>query len=115
MMTHLISLGVGTSTPEQHSEAYRKFSQLADELRGDLDYVSLTSQSAGPEDGDEEENAGCTEEHLHHDEDTLAKVRDTLKNFLTETFDVNGDVDLVVTDAIRHLSNAGILFRERSN
>jgi hypothetical protein len=112
-LSHLVSLSVGTTGGENHAEVFEGVTNYSKLLAKTQDYVSVSSQLVGSgEDDDEVEDAGCAEEHLRHDEDTLVKVREALVRGLMGTTDLDL-IDQLVTNQINHLQNAGILFRER--
>lgn len=101
-MGHLITLGVGTDTPEEHKAVYSLLSDIACEMAQDYHYASVTSiDTDRPSDGDEE----------FHDHGTINKVREAISDAIE--LRVATAPEAMVTDIINALQNAGILFRER--
>lgn len=101
---HLVMLSVGTDSPEEHERVFGDFSELHRDLARGYSYTNLTSQAVD-ETGDEDDEDGCDQEHLHHDDHTLDKVR--------QAFLEHGVSPESVEDLINDLHNAGLLFRER--
>lgn len=120
-LTHLVTISVGVSNPENHATIHDMLSRLGTELSVDAEYVSVSSATTDDTDEDvlEQETHGCLEEHLYHDDNTMNKVREILSLHL-QTFGYHpqgfGIIELrnIITGMINDLQNAGILFRERS-
>lgn len=104
IMTHIVSLSVGASGPDDHAATFQDISELSRSLATTHSYVNVTSQLAGYEDADEED-ADCSREHVSHTERTLVHVRRVMIE--------HGVTPESVDDLINELHNAGIVFRER--
>lgn len=114
IMTHLMSLSVGTNGDEQHARTYARFSELSKELVREHDYVTLSSQLVVDGGDDEDLDEECSKEHLYYDEDTLVTVRTALTESVREEFSSPDEaIEQIVTDMISRMLSAGILFRER--
>jgi hypothetical protein len=101
-MAHLLTLSVGTDTPEQHKAVHSLLSDIGGEFAQDYHYASVTSVDVDrPADGDEE----------FHDEHTMFKVREAIKSAIEVR--VATAPEAMITGIISELQNAGILFRER--
>jgi hypothetical protein len=84
-----------------------------DPVRG---LAKARSKERHPDQGAVEKGAGIAAralvgEDLHHDEDTLMKVRAGLRKVLTSQVLFSDDL---LTDCISSMQNQGILFRERA-
>lgn len=98
-MHRLISLTVGTFGAEDYASAFMDIGELAGALGSQHDYVSVSAQVVNDDEPEPEH------ERLHHDENTLNKVRKALME--------HGLSSDLMTSAITDMQNAGILFRER--
>lgn len=105
-MDHLISLSVGTDSAEDHAQTFQDLSELAANLGVSHKYVSVSSSLFADDDPDEIDDAGCTQEHLYHDDQTLTKARLAIAGM--------GFTEKTSDELVNALLNAGILLRERT-
>lgn len=105
-MQRMINMSVGVSEAEdEHRHVFAYLADIAGELTQTHEYVSLTSNKLN-------EEIEIEEEVLYHDENTLSRVREAIKEALAP-YGMGGEGDTSVTDIINELQNAGIFFRER--
>ena len=105
-MDRLISLSVGVTGVEDYVRTFEDISELARNMVESHEYVNVSASVIGAPDEDE---PCCKHEHLHYDDQTLVKVRQTLMDSVAPY----GYSDYVVDQLLYDLQNAGILFRER--
>lgn len=101
-MANLVTLSVGTDTPEQLKAVYSLLSDISGEMSVDYHYSSVTSVDTDRlNDGTEE----------FHDAETMNRVREAIKDAIE--LRVSTAPDAMVVDIIKALEFAGIVFRER--
>jgi len=101
-MDRLVSLTIGTVGAEDYYVTFGEISELARNLGDNHKYVNVSAQTY---DETEESEPDPENENLHYDENTLAKARRVMTNYL---------VPEAAEALINDLQNAGILFRERA-
>lgn len=101
-MGHLVTLSVGTDTPEQHKAVHSLLSEIGGDMPLDYHYVSVTSVDTDrPTDGDD----------LFQDASTANKAREAIKAALETR--VSTAPESLVDEILRELRAARIEFWER--
>ncbi len=109
-----ITLSVTTKEPENWFKLWTHFSEMGAELGKVFPAVHLNSYDLDALGEEDEDKPVCVEEHLYHDDLTLAKFKTVLLQQIAATFEVHVDtVETLLDDIVNDLHNNRMLIRER--